>query len=71
MIADGSYDVIVVDIKENDEELIHVEFAITSGARRGEMVTVMTSHLSPSPLDLLGRPATLFVDNGAPRIEWS
>ena len=71
MLRDGTYDVIVVDVKENDGEVIHIEFAITSGARRGEIVTVMTSHLGRPSLDLLGTPATLFVHNGAPRIEWS
>jgi hypothetical protein len=71
MMRDGTYDVIVVDVKENDGEVIHIEFAITSGAQRGELVTVVTTHLVRPSLELLGTPATLFVDNGTPRIEWS
>jgi hypothetical protein len=71
MMDDGTYDVIVVDAKEKDDQLVQIEFAITSGARRGEMIAVTTKRLARPPLDLLGTPATLFVSDGAPRIEWT
>src|SRR5258708_39807263 len=71
MMDYGTYDVIVVEEKEKDDQLIQIEFAITSGARRGEMIAVTTKRLARPPLDLLGTPATLFVSDGAPRIEWT
>jgi uncharacterized protein with GYD domain len=71
MIADGTYDVVVVEAREKDDQALHIEFAITSGSRRGEVVTVMAKGLARPAIDLLGAPATLFVHDGAPHIEWS
>jgi hypothetical protein len=71
MIADGAYDVIVVDVREEGDQLTHLEFAITSGERRGEIVSITARRLACSAVDLLGTPATLFVREGAPLVEWT
>ena len=70
MIVDGDYDVIVVDAHELDDGARQIELAFTSGDRRGETVSLIARGLCQASVDLLGMPATLRVQDGAPRLEW-
>lgn len=69
LIADGRYDVMVIDARESDDGL-HLELAISSGEHRGDVVSIVSTTLPRSWLDLLGTPATLVVDQGEPRVEF-
>ena len=71
-LADGTYDVFVVDATESTLEdgtaVVHLELTVTSGERKGEVVPLTASNLGRSEIDLLGMPATLTVADGAPAI---
>jgi hypothetical protein len=67
-LDDGTYEVIVVDAQERDETAIAIDVAITSGARRGEMVTVLATNIARTATDLLAMPATLIITNGQPHL---
>ena len=68
-LGDGSYDALVVDVSDVDEDgVVRVEIAITSGAQKGNTVRVATRDLRRDPLALLGLPVTLRVVDGVPRI---
>lgn len=69
MLADGTYDAIVVDADPGAEPAtISLHLAIASGKHRGEMVKVNARDLDRDPLDLLAVPATLIVEAGTPRV---
>ena len=68
MIADGTYDVIVVDAREIDDGSTQLELAITSGQHRGQLLVVMARGVTRTSIDLLGTPATLVVADGSPRV---
>lgn len=67
-LEDGDYDAIVIDAREDDERVLHVDLAVTSGARKGEVITVAGDARAHDALTLLGLPATLRVVNGEPRL---
>jgi hypothetical protein len=67
VLADGSYDAIVVDVT-TEEDGVAFELAIASGAHRGEVVRVVEHGHEGDPVDLLGIPATLTVDGGQPSV---
>ena len=67
-LADGRYDVIIIDAKNIDARTTRVDFAITSGALKGEVASVRAHDLQRDETALLGLPATLFVENGTPRL---
>ena len=70
-IDDGTYDAFVVDASDADDDgIVRVELAITSGARKGETVRVATRNLRADPVALLGLPATLRVVDGVPRVSF-
>ena len=69
LIADGRYDVMVIDARQDDDG-VHLELAISSGERRGDVVSIVSSTLTRSWLDVLGTPATLIVVGGLPRVEF-
>lgn len=68
MLADGSYDAIVVDATSAEGDVIVVELTVLSGIHKGEMVSVHATGLQRDPLDLLATPATLTVTNGTPSL---
>jgi hypothetical protein len=70
LLADGRYDVVVIDAHDISEDSIHLELAVASGAHRGEVVELAARHLNRRSEDVLGLPATLSVSNGVPRVEW-
>lgn len=72
-LDDGTYDAFIVDAKElekdfRDRGVLELEIAITSGPRKGDVVQVRAVGLDRDALDVLGLPATLTVENGAPRV---
>jgi integrase len=74
MLDDGVYDAIVVDAThidaQNDATRAHItiELVIASGARKGEVVALRARDEDIDPIDVLGLPATLIVENGVPRV---
>jgi hypothetical protein len=71
-LADGSYDVFVVDANEaildDGTEVVHLELAVTAGEHKGEVVPLAAANLGRSEIDLMGMPGTLTVTDGAPTI---
>ena len=67
---DGMYDAFVVWAETRDDGTVALDLTITTGARKGEVVSVRASDARRDPFDLVGLPCTLVVDNSRPRIEW-
>lgn len=68
MLADGSYDAIVVDA-ERVEDGVRLELAITAGPNKGDVVAVRATNLTMDPVNALGIPARIVVTNNSPRVE--
>ena len=68
VLADGTYDVVVVDADDDAGGIVHVEVAILAGEHKGEVVSVAASGLERDPLDLLAAPGTLTVSEGSPSL---
>jgi len=70
MLDDGTYDAFIVDAREIEEisRAMSIELTITSGARKGEVVTVRATNVERDAIALIGMPATLRVANGKPHI---
>ena len=68
MLADGTYDAIVVDA-ERDEDGIRLELTITAGPHKGEVVAVRATTLTMDPINTLGIPARIVVHDNRPRVE--
>ena len=64
-LPDGTYDVLVVDAEQDDDALA-IEITIVSGAHKGEVIGIRAAGLDVDPIDLLGLPGTLRVENGVP-----
>ena len=69
-IDDGDYDAFVIWAETRDDGFA-LDLTITTGARKGEVVAVRASNAPRDPLELVGLPCTLVVDNSEPRVEWS
>ena len=67
-LTDGTYDVVVVDAEERDDGTMTLDVVVSSGPRRGEVVSVTARHLDRGWADVLGAPATLTVAGGEPRL---
>jgi hypothetical protein len=70
MLADGTYDVIVVDasaIPDGPDDL-RLDLTILAGEHKGEVVPMRASGLGVDEVDVLGVPGTLTVLGGAPSI---
>jgi hypothetical protein len=67
VLADGDYDVIVVDADE-DAGAVRLDVTILAGPHKGEVVSVRAVGLAVDPLDCLGVPGTLTVAGGAPAV---
>ena len=70
MLSDGNYDVFIVDAREDEEILraMHIDVAITSGAHKGDVITMRASNMQRDAITLIGMPATLRVVDGVPRL---
>ena len=68
MLADGRYDVLIVDARADDDGTVHVEVTITSGERKGEVLPIKGRFEGKDELDLLAAPATLVISEGRPTV---
>lgn len=78
-LADGTYDVIVVDATEVDDApvegapdgavTVSLDLAVLAGPAKGEIVSVRATGLDDEPVLLLGIPGTLTVADGVPRVQ--
>ena len=68
-LADGTYDAFVVWAESRDDD-IALDLTITTGAHKGAVVHVRAARVERDPLDLVGLPCTLLVDNSEPRVQW-
>jgi hypothetical protein len=67
-MPDGRYDVFVVDAETIDEHTMRVELAMVSGDDKGNVFAIKGPHLARDPIDLLGLPGVLVVEDGVPRL---
>lgn len=80
-LADGTYDVIVVDADPVDGApgdgapgdvggagAVSLDLAVLAGPAKGEIVSVRATGLDDDPVLLLGIPGTLTVEGGVPRV---
>ena len=71
VMHDGEYDAFVVWADALDDARVALELTITTGAHKGDVVTVHASKLpARDALDLIGLPCTLRVSAGQPHISW-
>jgi len=68
VLADGSYDALIVDARTEDDGTVRIELTITTGDHKGEVVNVRGRFPGRDELDLLAAPATLVVSEGQPRV---
>lgn len=69
-LADGVYDAFVVWAEERDDGAIALDLTITTGAHKGDVVSVRATDAPHDALALVGMPCTLHVTAGQPRIDW-
>jgi hypothetical protein len=68
VLADGSYDALIVDAHTEEDGTVRVEITITTGEHKGEVVQLRGRFPRHDELDLLAAPATLVVSEGQPRV---
>ena len=68
MLEDGTYDAVIVDADETEpgSGVIHVELTVIAGPQIGQVVSVRGRFDVVDPIELLGLPATLVVEDGQP-----
>jgi hypothetical protein len=69
-LADGVYDAFVVWAETRDDGAIALDLTITTGARKGDVVSVRATSAPRDAIDLVGLPCTLRVSEGRPLVEW-
>jgi hypothetical protein len=67
-MRDGTYDVFIVDAETIDEDTMRVEVAMVTGDNKGDVFAIKGPHLARDPIDLLGLPGVLTVEEGVPRL---
>jgi hypothetical protein len=68
-LPDGTYDVMVVDVERDEQDLVRIDVVVTAGSHRGEVVSLRASSIRQDPLRLMGLPARLEVKNGTPDLQ--
>jgi hypothetical protein len=69
-LEDGIYDVLIIDADVVDQnDVVRLELAITTGAHKGEVVAVRATNLGTDALSLLALPARLEVRDGVPSVD--
>jgi hypothetical protein len=70
ILEDGTYDVFIIDARADEgiSRAMHVELAITRGARKGDVISVRATDLQRDDIALIGMPATLRVIDGEPHL---
>jgi hypothetical protein len=69
-LADGVYDAFVVWAETRDNGTVALDLTITTGASKGDVVSVRATSAPRDAIDLIGVPCTLNVRAGAPMVEW-
>jgi hypothetical protein len=69
-LADGVYDAFVVWAETRDDDTIALDLTVTSGASKGDVVSVRATSAPRDAIDLVGVPCTLHVRAGEPSVEW-
>jgi hypothetical protein len=69
-LADGVYDAFVVWAETRDDGAIALDLTITTGACKGDVVSVRAMDTPRDAIDLIGVPCTLHVRASEPRVEW-
>ena len=69
-LADGVYDAFVVWAETRDDGAVALDLTITTGARKGDVVSVRATHAPRDAIELVGIPCTLRVSEGEPLVEW-
>jgi hypothetical protein len=67
VLPDGRYDAFVIDA-EAAADGVRLELTIVAGEHKGEVVSVSAAGLDRGEIDLMGLPATLVVEGGAPTV---
>ena len=70
MLEDGTYDAICFDAEEAEDGTTLISLSIAAGAHRGEVVELRSSNLPGDPVELLGIPATITVEEGRLRVRF-
>jgi len=74
MLPDDVYDAFVIDamhaLDDDNNTVVQLELTITSGEHKGEVVTVRATNMRRDPIELIGLPARIRVNDGAPAIEF-
>jgi hypothetical protein len=68
-MADGRYDVFIIDAETIDATTMRVEVAMVTGDDKGDVFAIRGPHLADDPVLLLGLPGTLVVTDGVPRLQ--
>ena len=69
-LADGMYDAFIVWAEEREDGTIALDLTITTGAQKGDVVSVRATDAPHDAIALVGMPCTLQVRAGEPRIDW-
>jgi hypothetical protein len=67
-LLDGTYDVVVVDASDEEDDAVHLELVLVSGPSKGQVLGLTARHLRVDATSLMGLPATLRVVNGNPSL---
>jgi hypothetical protein len=67
-LDDGAYDAFVVWAERRDDGRVTFDLTITTGVYKGETLGV-SGPATRDPIDLVGLPCTLVVEDGQPRVE--
>jgi len=70
VLADGTYDAIVVDATDVDagDAGVRLELTIVAGPHKGDVVAVRAEHLAMTAVETLGLPARLVVTDQRPEV---
>lgn len=70
VLADGSYEAIVVDADEAADQpgVMALTIAIVAGPAKGEVVEVLAAQLQYEAIDLLAMPCIVTVAGGQPKL---
>jgi hypothetical protein len=67
-LADGTYEVMVLDVDESTADAQLVSVTILTGDHKGEVISLRTAGFAGDPLELLAAPGILTVTDGAPKL---
>ncbi|HEX6312886.1 MAG TPA: hypothetical protein VF152_14820 [Acidimicrobiia bacterium] len=69
-ITDGEYDAFVVWAEPRADGDVTLDLTITTGAHKGEVLSMRATNVERDPLEVVGTPCTLVVEHGQPRLVW-